>query len=186
MGSNRWRWLALFRPVTSAAARFAYLGTRPVLVMLPPSVYKKAALPALRPFNRFSPPFPHRLTRTILLNNFRALNSPIHTQRATMSANIVLPDLPHWVQQRVTALYSAKTAEAFDSAFDAFIAKDVSIKVNGKDISRAQYKQMVQGEITGDVGAQVSFNGVVSVPADDKDLRAIGVSSCIVSVVSGS
>ena len=159
MGSNRWRWLALFRPVTSAAARFAYLGTRPVH---------------------------HRLTRTILLNNLRALNSPIHTQRVTMSANIVLPDLPHWVQQRVTALYSAKTAEAFDSAFDAFIAQDVSIKVNGKHTSRAQYKQMVQGEITGDVGAQVSFNGVVSVPADDKDLRAIGVSSCIVSVVSGS
>ncbi|RPD76785.1 hypothetical protein L226DRAFT_521524 [Lentinus tigrinus ALCF2SS1-7] len=91
-----------------------------------------------------------------------------------MSSNIVLPNLPNWVQQHITTLYSAKTPEAFSSAFDAFISQDVSIKVNGKPMSRAQYKQMVQGEITGDVGAEVTFNGVVSVPADDKDLRAIG------------
>ncbi|KAI0705970.1 hypothetical protein C8T65DRAFT_577417 [Cerioporus squamosus] len=94
-----------------------------------------------------------------------------------MSSNIVLPDLPNWVQQRVTALYSAKTAEDFSAAFDAFISQNVSIKVNGKPTSRAQYKQMIQGEITEDVGAQVSFNGIVSVPSDDKDLRAIGTGS---------
>ena len=48
--------------------------------------------------------------------------------------------------------------------------------MNGKSISRDAYKKMVQGEITDDVGAQVTFNGVVSVPSEDKDLRAIGVS----------
>ncbi len=99
-----------------------------------------------------------------------------------MSVNIVLPNLPNWVQQRVNTLYGAKTTEEFDAAFDAFIAKDVTIKVNGKSVSRDDYKTMVQGEITGDVGAQVTFNGVVSVPSEDKDLRAIGV-SCIKSAL---
>ncbi|KAI1795406.1 hypothetical protein LXA43DRAFT_41125 [Ganoderma leucocontextum] len=91
-----------------------------------------------------------------------------------MPTDIVLPNLPNWVQQRVNTLYGAKTTEEFDDAFDAFIAQDVTIKVNGKPISRDEYKTMVQGEITGDVGAQVTFNGVVSVPSEDKDLRAIG------------
>ncbi|TFK80789.1 hypothetical protein K466DRAFT_503282 [Polyporus arcularius HHB13444] len=94
-----------------------------------------------------------------------------------MSSNIVLPDLPNWVEQRITALYSAKTADAFSSAFDAFISQDASIKVNGKPTSRDEYKQMIQGEITGDVGAQVTFNGIASVPSEDKDLRAIGTGS---------
>ncbi|PIL26224.1 hypothetical protein GSI_11979 [Ganoderma sinense ZZ0214-1] len=91
-----------------------------------------------------------------------------------MSVNIVLPNLPNWVQQRINTLYGAKTAEEFDDAFDAFIAQEVTIKVNGKPISRDAYKKMIRGEITGDVGAQVTFNGVVSVPSEDKDLRAIG------------
>ena len=93
-----------------------------------------------------------------------------------MSVNIVLPDLPNWVQQRINTLYGAKTTEEFDDAFDAFIAKEVTIKVNGKSISRDEYKKMVQGEISTDVGAQVTFNGIVSVPSESKDLRAIGVS----------
>lgn len=140
--------------------------------------YKRVASSALRPL-----PLPSTgLNRQILLHNLRTLSSSIHTQRASMSANIVLPDLPNWVQQRITALYSAKTAEDFSSAFDAFVSQDASIRVNGKPTSRAQYKEMIQGEITGDVGAQVSFNGIASVPSDDKDLRAIGVSSYIVSL----
>ncbi|TBU24858.1 hypothetical protein BD311DRAFT_780700 [Dichomitus squalens] len=91
-----------------------------------------------------------------------------------MSAQIVLPNLQDWVEQRIKAVYTAKTTEDFDSAFDAFVAKDVTVKVNGKSMSRDEYKKMVQGEITGDAGAQVTFNGIVSVPSQDKDLRAIG------------
>ena len=93
-----------------------------------------------------------------------------------MSSNIVLPDLSTWAQRHITAVYSAKTADEFNSAFDAFVSEHVKITVNGKSMSREEYKQMVQGEITADVGAEVSFNGVVAVPSEDKDLRAIGVS----------
>ena len=104
-----------------------------------------------------------------------------HTPLSAMSVNIVLPDLPNWVQQRINTLYGAKTTEEFDDAFDAFIAKEVTIKVNGKLISRDEYKKMVQGEISTDVGAQVTFNGIVSVPSESKDLRAIGVSRFLLS-----
>ena len=92
-----------------------------------------------------------------------------------MSVQIVLPNLQDWVEERVKAIYTAKNAEDFDGAFDAFVAKDVTIKVNGKSMSRDAYKKMVQGQITADVGADVTFNGIVSVPSEDKDLRAIGV-----------
>ncbi|EJF60234.1 hypothetical protein DICSQDRAFT_19491, partial [Dichomitus squalens LYAD-421 SS1] len=77
-----------------------------------------------------------------------------------------------WVEQRIKAVYTAKTTEDFDSAFDAFVAKDVTVKVNGKSMSRDEYKKMVQGEITGDAGAQVTFNGIVS-PVVDADVCAM-------------
>ena len=92
-----------------------------------------------------------------------------------MSVQIVLPNLQDWVEERVKAIYTAKNAEDFDGAFDAFVAKDVTIKVNGKSMSRDAYKKMVQGQIAVDEGAEVTFNGIVSVPSEDKDLRAIGV-----------
>ncbi|KAI0742451.1 hypothetical protein C8Q80DRAFT_908020 [Daedaleopsis nitida] len=136
------------------------------------TAYKRAALVALRP---------HR-TPTVAHTHLQKLSSPPlrlaprtpNTRIRTMSSNIVLPDLPTWVQQRITALYSAKTAEDFSAAFDAFVAQHATIKVNGKSLSRDEYKKMVQGEITGDVGAEVTFNGVVSVPSESKDLSAIG------------
>ena len=93
-----------------------------------------------------------------------------------MSVNIALPDLPTWVKENITGLYSAKTEEQFDSAFDVFIAKDVKITVNGQHVSRDKYKSMIFGEIKSDVSATVTFNGLVSVPADSQDLNAIGVS----------
>ncbi|CDO69935.1 hypothetical protein BN946_scf184836.g9 [Trametes cinnabarina] len=82
-----------------------------------------------------------------------------------MSTAIVLPQLPEWVQQHVKALYSAKTAETFNQAFDSFISQQASIRVNGQNVERDEYKKMIQGEITGDVGSDVTFNSVVSVPA---------------------
>ncbi|KAI9061897.1 hypothetical protein FKP32DRAFT_1575034 [Trametes sanguinea] len=83
-----------------------------------------------------------------------------------MSTAIVLPQLPDWVQQHVKALYAAKTPEAFGQAFDSFISEKATIRFNGKDVSRDEYKKMIQGEITGDVGSEVTFNDTVSVPAE--------------------
>lgn len=98
-----------------------------------------------------------------------------HPSLSTMASNIVLPDLPTWVQRRITTLYSAKSADDFGGAFDAFVSENAKITVNGKSVSRDEYKKMIQGEIIADAGAEVTFNGLVSVPSEDKDLHAIGV-----------
>ena len=101
--------------------------------------------------------------------------TPFYRTTSTMTSNIVLPNLSAFVQGRVTALYTAKTPADFDSAFDLFVAEDARITVNGRHVSRDNYKKMVQGEITGDMGGSVQVQGVVSVPDPSKDARAIGV-----------
>ncbi|KAI0669033.1 hypothetical protein C8Q78DRAFT_1080891 [Trametes maxima] len=95
-----------------------------------------------------------------------------------MSVAIVLPDLPTWVQQHITTLYSATTPEQFNQAFDAFVSEHATIRVNGKHLSRAQYKKLLFGEERQgtDTSANVTFNGVVSVPVED-DVNAIGTGS---------
>ena len=81
-----------------------------------------------------------------------------------MSTAIVLPQLPEWFEGRLKALYTAKTVQEFDEAFELFVSKHATIRVNGQNIDRDQYKQMIQGEIKTDVGADVTFQGLVTVP----------------------
>ena len=84
---------------------------------------------------------------------------------STTQAPIILL-LPDWVQQHVRALYTAKSQDAFDRAFDAFVARDARIQLNGAPVSREQYKKTIQGESQGPfaAGATVTFERVVSVP----------------------
>ncbi|OJT11104.1 hypothetical protein TRAPUB_12388 [Trametes pubescens] len=102
-----------------------------------------------------------------------------------MSSNIVLPDLPHYVQQRITALYGAKTTEAFDDAFDAFVSEHATIRVNGTEMSRADYKALLQGQTATDtsegIAGIVTVGSIVSVPSKSKDLNAIGTGSVGIS-----
>ncbi|KAI0655720.1 hypothetical protein C8Q70DRAFT_936131 [Cubamyces menziesii] len=81
-----------------------------------------------------------------------------------MSTAIVLPQLPEWFEGRLKALYTAKTVQEFDEAFELFVSKHATIRVNGHDIDRDQYKQMIQGEIKTEVDADVTFQGIVTVP----------------------
>ena len=140
--------------------------------------YKRAPSLVLRP---------HKILPSPALANHRLFHSTPHRRLNTMSVNIVLPDLPNFVQGRITALYTAKTPTDFDSAFDAFVAHNARITLNGKHITRADYKKTIMGEIANDVSANVQFQGVVSVPADDtgKDLDAIGVSQVLSRALFG-
>ncbi|RPD53646.1 hypothetical protein L227DRAFT_383620 [Lentinus tigrinus ALCF2SS1-6] len=83
----------------------------------------------------------------------------------------VLLTLDSWVQQHITTLYSAKTADDFNTAFDAFISNNVTIKVNGKSMTRDQYKTLIMGEIKNDDGANVAFNGTVAVLDNTESFR---------------
>lgn len=96
-----------------------------------------------------------------------------------MAANIVLPTLTAWAEQRLTALFNAKDESTFDDAFDAFVAADPSsIVVNGQRLSRAQYKQRLWQDKFLELGADVTYLGAVSVPKDPSntfDAGEVGV-----------
>jgi len=83
-----------------------------------------------------------------------------------MSTAIVLPNLTNWAQQHLTTLLQATSQDDFNAAFDAFIAQDVAITVNGQTLTRDQYKQQISGEKFAEAGATVNFVGTVEVPTD--------------------
>ncbi|KAH9856153.1 hypothetical protein C2E23DRAFT_882269 [Lenzites betulinus] len=94
-----------------------------------------------------------------------------------MSSNIVLPDLQNFVEGRISAIYAAKTAEDFESAFDDFVSQHASIHVNGKQMSRAEYKALLQGQTAADTSAGISgsvtFSDVDAIPVEG-NVDAIG------------
>ncbi|KAF8169154.1 hypothetical protein K438DRAFT_1983472 [Mycena galopus ATCC 62051] len=84
-------------------------------------------------------------------------------------ANIVLPPLKTWAQQHLSSIIQATTKPSFDSAFDSFLSKHVTITVNGKNISRDEYQKQLQGEGFDEAGATVQFSGAVEVPSGDSN-----------------
>lgn len=83
-----------------------------------------------------------------------------------MTSAIVLPSLTNWVKQHLTALLKTTTQEDFDAAFNSFISQNVTITLNGKHLTRDQYKQQLQGEKFEESGALVNFLGSVEVSKD--------------------
>ena len=93
-----------------------------------------------------------------------------------MASNIVLLPLSKWAQQHITTIYQAVEATNFDSAFDAFISKDVKVTFNGNPITRDQYKQDIKGEKFAETSAQVQFIGTVEVPDDEDQPVLVSIS----------
>jgi hypothetical protein len=83
-----------------------------------------------------------------------------------MSTNIVLLSLSKWTESHITAIYNATSQIATTNALDNFLSTDAVIIVNGKKISRADLTKDLQSEKFFEVGAFVTFLGVVEVPAD--------------------
>jgi len=90
-----------------------------------------------------------------------------------MSA-IVLPNLTQWTESHLSAILKATNQADFDAAFDAFLAKHVTIVFNGVKISRDDLKSQWQGEKFDEQGATVSFNGAVAVPASTEETITAG------------
>lgn len=81
----------------------------------------------------------------------------------------VIPTLTEWAKTRVTALFEAKTAQEFDDAFNAFLAHHVdSIVVNGKKLSKAEYKASLERLRAPELSAEVKYLGDVEVK-DEKE-----------------
>ncbi|OCH84339.1 hypothetical protein OBBRIDRAFT_741754 [Obba rivulosa] len=86
-----------------------------------------------------------------------------------MTAIIVLPSLTNWAEQHVQAIFNATSQSDFDSAFDNFLARDAKVTVNGKHISRDQYKTRLQAENPIEVQVSLTFDGAVEVPTNQNE-----------------
>lgn len=69
-----------------------------------------------------------------------------------------------WTENHITAIYKATNLADFDKAFDAFISKDAQITLNGRKLTREEYKLQLVGETFAEKSANVSFLGAVDVP----------------------
>ena len=92
-----------------------------------------------------------------------------------MSIAIVLPTLTEWTEQHISAIYSATTESDFESAFDAFLAQEVSITSNGQRLSREQYKQKLLTEKKGEISGGVSFTGAVQANGAEGQLLVVRI-----------
>lgn len=98
----------------------------------------------------------------------------------------VLPPLTDWAEGHLSAILKATTEAHFDSAFDAFISNHVNITVNGKPLSREQYKQQLLGEsAVNKQSASVQFSGTVEVPTDAEQPVDVRSLSCRIYCMEG-
>lgn len=112
-----------------------------------------------------------------VINHFLQLevhNKPNQLSSTPISTNLamplpVIPTLTEWAKTRVTALFEAKTAQEFDDAFNAFLAHHVdSIVVNGKKLSKAEYKASLERLRAPELSAKVEYLGDVEA-RDEKE-----------------
>ncbi|EGN98673.1 hypothetical protein SERLA73DRAFT_181249 [Serpula lacrymans var. lacrymans S7.3] len=91
-----------------------------------------------------------------------------------MSANIVLPTLTALTQSRVTSLLTSTTASEFGDVFDSFFDREVNITVNGKHLSRQQYKeQLLSQSAVNKRSATVNVSGELEVKDTDGELSGL-------------
>ena len=70
--------------------------------------------------------------------------------------------LSAWARQSITAVFQATSPDKFDTAFDSFISNDAkSIVVNGKNMSRDQWKHTLKEMRANEKSAEVKFLGTV-------------------------
>ncbi|KAF9223681.1 hypothetical protein BS17DRAFT_753610 [Gyrodon lividus] len=93
-----------------------------------------------------------------------------------MSINIVLPTLSAWAASRLSGLLESTTQAAFDSAFDATFASNCNITVNGKQLSREQYKTQLleqSGAAPEERAASVNVQGQLEVEGGQGQLSGL-------------
>ncbi|KAI0094217.1 hypothetical protein BDY19DRAFT_988086 [Irpex rosettiformis] len=79
-----------------------------------------------------------------------------------MSSNVAHPSLSAWARQRITELFQATNPDQFETAFNKFMSDNVaSIVVNGKNLSRDQWKHQLQDMRVMEQSATVKFLGSV-------------------------
>ncbi|KAI6123605.1 hypothetical protein EDD17DRAFT_1718280 [Pisolithus thermaeus] len=54
-----------------------------------------------------------------------------------------VPPLPVWASSRLNSLLKSKTSDRFDRIFDATFAQNVDVVLNGKSLTRDEYKKVL-------------------------------------------
>ncbi|EMD41322.1 hypothetical protein CERSUDRAFT_89890 [Gelatoporia subvermispora B] len=88
----------------------------------------------------------------------------------------VLVKLIPYAELHIQNIFSATSQADFDEAFDAFISQNASITVNGKQLTRHEYKQRLQSENPFLQSSIVTFSNAVAVPQPDDEITgAVGL-----------
>ncbi|GJE93021.1 hypothetical protein PsYK624_091800 [Phanerochaete sordida] len=90
-----------------------------------------------------------------------------------MSGPVILT-LGSWAEQHMREMMTAKTQSSFEDAFDAMVAPSATITVNGKHMTREQYKKMLWKEEANEANATITFRDMVEVPKSAKEIIQTG------------
>ncbi|KIN93428.1 hypothetical protein M404DRAFT_1008950, partial [Pisolithus tinctorius Marx 270] len=93
-----------------------------------------------------------------------------------MASERVLPrvvPLPVWTSSRLNSLLRSETTDSFNRIFDATFAQDLEVVLNGKTLTRDEYKKVLlaQSEAGSSGTTDVRFEGetvVNPVPPEDR------------------
>jgi len=96
------------------------------------------------------------------------------SSKVTLGPGPEVVPLTTWTENNLSAIYKATTQAEFDSAFEAFFQDNVTITLNGKTLTREQYKSQLSSEKLGEKSADISFLGAVEVPATTVGLQQTG------------
>jgi len=97
--------------------------------------------------------------------------TPSNTQDTAMSVNIVLPSLSAWAASHLAGILQSKDQDHFNTAFDATFATHCNITVNGKPVSRDEYKIQLLEQSAADPkesGTIVHIEGQTEVQVGDQ------------------
>lgn len=97
------------------------------------------------------------------------------TLRDLNATTFNFPPLHTWAEQQLSAVVTAHSQVNFSTAFDDFISKDVSVTFNGVALSRVEYEQKLQGEITSEGAAIIDILDFVQAAEPSNNLTQVGV-----------
>ncbi|KAI6002155.1 hypothetical protein EDD15DRAFT_2158267 [Pisolithus albus] len=98
-----------------------------------------------------------------------------------MTSERVIPrlaPLPVWASSRLNSLLTSKTSDRFDRIFEATFARNVDVVVNGKSLTRDEYKKLLLAQSeAGPLGTtDVKIEGeTVANPSQDRSGGFVGI-----------
>ncbi|KAI5989397.1 hypothetical protein F5J12DRAFT_504713 [Pisolithus orientalis] len=91
-----------------------------------------------------------------------------------------VPLLPVWASSRLNSLLRSKTADRFNRIFDATFAQNLEVVLNGKNLTRNEYKELLlalsEAGPLGTTDVQIEGETVVNpIPSEDQLVGFVGM-----------